>query len=327
MYVSAPTVDLVVERLQLASCRPARRSQSRDARRRSGRTRTATPKKPRKRRCEALVVGVDDDLLVAHDPPHHAGSSASRAPAADSSSPPRSGAKAGFDSLSASEKFWNCAGANCSNASPFLREAAAVTADRQPVHVARLLRVPTLSSLSSSGSARCETRSTPTGCRISAASARGHLAQRHQQVAPTRAGSARQFSALSSSAARAACTAIGGSFVSRLSPHVVSKSTSMSQNRSEIEPWPLTCHGVGPSSEPRMLDREQPDAEDLHRERRRDLDDEEERRELEQRVEGEVALDVQDVEAEEHLDARAELHRVGGDREVALDARCARSGC
>ena len=44
---------------------------------------------------------------------------------------------------------------------------------------------------------------------------------------------------------------MGGSIVSRLSPHVLSKCTLMSKNRIEIEPSPLARHGVGPSSDPR----------------------------------------------------------------------------
>ncbi len=60
------------------------------------------------------------------------------------------------------------------------------------------------------------------------------------------------MSGLSSSASSSGSTAIGGSIVLRLSPHVVSKSTSRSQKSSEIEPWPLMCQGAGPSSRPPM---------------------------------------------------------------------------
>ena len=53
------------------------------------------------------------------------------------------------------------------------------------------------------------------------------------------------------------------------------------------------------------------------------LDDEHERRELEQRVEADVALDAEPAEPEEQVGLRAELRRVARDGEVAGRRGCA----
>ena len=110
--------------------------------------------------------------------------------------PERSVRKAGFDSLSASEKFWNCAGANCSKASAFRASPPPVTTiDTRFTSFG--FWVPILSSFRSSGSARCEMRRMPTGCRISRRFRGRHLAQRHEQIGSSGGSSACQFSALS----------------------------------------------------------------------------------------------------------------------------------
>ena len=86
-------------------------------------------------------------------------------------------------------------------------------------------------------------------------------------------------------------------------------------------PVPFACHGAGPSSEKRRRMLNSADAERPSAEREPEMcDDEVEGRELEQRVEADVALDAEAVEAEEELGARAELDGVGRDGEVGVDA-------
>ena len=120
-----------------------------------------------------------------------------------------------------------------------------------------------------------------------AALGRVELAQRDQQFDP--AGStARQLLCFPISAVRMGITATGGSVVSRLSPQVKSMpmSTEKKKNDSDAVPW--ACHGVGPSSVGRCRCPHTPTPNTLHRECRRDRDDEVERRELDQRVEAGV---------------------------------------
>ena len=65
------------------------------------------------------------------------------------------------------------------------------------------------------------------------------------------------------------------------------------------EPW--ARHGVGPSTSSRMRRPQTPMPKTLTANCAEKLDDEVERREPDQRVEGEVARDVQGAEAEEGL--------------------------
>ena len=80
------------------------------------------------------------------------------------------------------------------------------------------------------------------------------------------------------------------------------------------------CHGVGPSSEPRRWTPHTPTPNTLTEKPVEISTIEVERREAQQRVEAEVALDAERVEAEERLRRGADLHGVGRDREVGLDA-------
>ena len=101
-----------------------------------------------------------------------------------------------------------------------------------------------------------------------------------------------QFSAFSNSAARIGSTGIGGSSVSSLSPQLWEKSTSTSQNRSEMLPVPSMCHGEVPSSVPRKRTEKRPTPNSLTDSDAEIVIVEVERRELEERVEAEVALDA-----------------------------------
>src|SRR5687768_6244316 len=91
----------------------------------------------------------------------------------------------------------------------------------------------------------------PSGCNTIADSSGGILRSDTRKLFPG-GSKARQFEDFSISVLNLFITLMGGRFVLRLSPQVVSKSTSMSQNSREIDPLPLTCQGFGPSSIPRM---------------------------------------------------------------------------
>ena len=145
---------------------------------------------------------------------------------------------------------------------------------------------------------------------------------------PLAASSARQFSSLSSSAASSGITATRGSVVSSLvAPRLVEVDLDLEEQDARGSPCPAPCHGVGPDSLNDSRMREHADAEHLHRDRGRDLDDEAERRELNSASKARWPDDAEVVEAEEQLEPRAELHRVAGDGEVALDADRAQSTC
>ena len=213
-------------------------------------------------------------------------------PAAPSSTPLSSSSNAGAESFAASSMVRYCASANRSRIGPRTASPpAASTRHRRLLDVRRLLvadlverqaeRDEPLADLQRADRVQHE--------QVGVA----ELAQADEQ--PARRPGPSPASCRASRARRAAPAApgIGGSTSARRSPNVWSMSTEMSKKSSEIVAEPVMCHGVGPSSEPRSWIAPDADPEHLDARSRRDLDDQVERREAQQRVEAEVALDAE----------------------------------
>ena len=76
----------------------------------------------------------------------------------------------------------------------------------------------------------------------------------------------------------------------------------------------------GPFKRELQTDTEQPNAENLERNRRRYFDNEMERRELKQRIEAEVSVHARHVDVEHDFGVRPELRRIRRHCEIGLGA-------